>query len=244
MRRQCVNLQQPCIFIDAVAGGELTPAIVTDVSHHAKMRLSRNEVGCFLSHKKCWQKIVDDKLQYAIVVEDDIFLDKELRHMSTYISQLDSVDPNWDLLYLAFNQETDFKAHFLHYRKPHLLPANTPQVIKDNMYNDQFWMDKETSSALFMKPYPRWGMFGSVISLKGATKLLKMLETSGINYPVDWQLWFAREPQQVSGLHSYALSSACKKDTSGKFKMMVTHPYTFHSNLGHQGAIVHPVGNK
>ncbi len=38
-------------------------------------RLSPGEVGCFLSHRACWQRIVDEGWDYALIVEDDLSLD-------------------------------------------------------------------------------------------------------------------------------------------------------------------------
>lgn len=40
--------------------------------------LSPGEVGCFLSHRKCWQRILDEDLSHALIVEDDLSLDPEL----------------------------------------------------------------------------------------------------------------------------------------------------------------------
>lgn len=37
-------------------------------------RLSRNEVACFLSHRKTWQAIIDQNLDAALVLEDDVAL--------------------------------------------------------------------------------------------------------------------------------------------------------------------------
>lgn len=34
--------------------------------------LSNAEIGCFLSHRKCWQKIVEGDLPFGLVVEDDL----------------------------------------------------------------------------------------------------------------------------------------------------------------------------
>lgn len=28
-------------------------------------------IGCFLSHRKCWQYVVDNDLPYALILEDD-----------------------------------------------------------------------------------------------------------------------------------------------------------------------------
>lgn len=34
--------------------------------------LTRGEIGCFLSHRKCWEALVESGEKYAIVMEDDI----------------------------------------------------------------------------------------------------------------------------------------------------------------------------
>lgn len=217
MTRQCNALQQPCTFIDAVAGSQLTAPMVDDVAHHAKMRLSRNEVGCFLSHKTCWRKIVDDKLPYAVIVEDDVHLDKGLVELSThYIPQLELVDPNWDVLFLGFNHDVDFKSHFQGLKSKNMLPGWTPTIIRNHLYDPEFWKDKDTSSSLFVQPRPRWGLFGSVISQKGAKKILDFVAKDGINWPVDWQLWFMRDrPIGEPGLHVYAIKDAVQPGKDG-----------------------------
>ncbi len=40
--------------------------------------LSPGELGCFLSHRKCWQKILDAGWDYALIVEDDLSVDPDL----------------------------------------------------------------------------------------------------------------------------------------------------------------------
>lgn len=42
---------------------------------HYPFPLTAGEVGCFLSHRKCWQQIVDEGLDYALIAEDDLALD-------------------------------------------------------------------------------------------------------------------------------------------------------------------------
>ena len=39
--------------------------------------LSNGEVACFLSHRKCWQKIIDDNQPYAAIFEDDVYFSKD-----------------------------------------------------------------------------------------------------------------------------------------------------------------------
>ena len=40
--------------------------------------LGRGEIGCTLSHRKCWQMIVDRGLDYALIAEDDLAIDTSL----------------------------------------------------------------------------------------------------------------------------------------------------------------------
>ena len=63
--------------IEAVDGKKLSneeieraaPARIVSRTYHRT--LSRGEVACGLSHRRAWQKIVDDRLDFAIVLEDD-----------------------------------------------------------------------------------------------------------------------------------------------------------------------------
>lgn len=40
--------------------------------------LNAGEIGCFLSHRKAWQEIVDRNLHAALIVEDDLRVDQDL----------------------------------------------------------------------------------------------------------------------------------------------------------------------
>ncbi len=42
---------------------------------HYPFPLSPGEVGCFLSHRRCWQHIVDAGWDHGLIVEDDLALD-------------------------------------------------------------------------------------------------------------------------------------------------------------------------
>lgn len=41
--------------------------------------LTPGEVGCFLSHKKCWQKLIDSNDDWALVLEDDSFFHQKAK---------------------------------------------------------------------------------------------------------------------------------------------------------------------
>lgn len=69
-----------CHRWDAVDGRLLSEASVADVYRralhrpHYPFKLTRGEIGCFLSHRSVWQQIVDSGLPGALVLEDDIDL--------------------------------------------------------------------------------------------------------------------------------------------------------------------------
>ncbi|MBD1583939.1 glycosyltransferase family 25 protein [Pseudoalteromonas sp. S16_S37] len=60
--------------------------------------LSKGEIGCYMSHRKAWQAIVDNKHPYAIVMEDDFRLVGDLHDVFATIEQL---PVKWQLIKLA-----------------------------------------------------------------------------------------------------------------------------------------------
>ncbi|MBO9450648.1 glycosyltransferase family 25 protein [Tropicibacter sp. R16_0] len=71
-------------IVDAVIGkkvlehGALTPLPGNLHAPRYPFTLSAGEVGCFLSHRACWQKIVDEDLDYALIAEDDLSITPDL----------------------------------------------------------------------------------------------------------------------------------------------------------------------
>ena len=72
----------PAQVIDAVDGralpSEEVDAVYTGKSLHAPQypfQLALGEIGCFLSHRKAWQAIVDNGLEAGLIIEDDVEID-------------------------------------------------------------------------------------------------------------------------------------------------------------------------
>lgn len=40
-------------------------------------RMSKGEVACFMSHRRCWQSLVESNASHAVVLEDDMFLGED-----------------------------------------------------------------------------------------------------------------------------------------------------------------------
>lgn len=60
--------------------------------------LNKGEIGCYLSHRKAWQLIVEKEIDFAIVLEDDFTLTHSLQDAIDTISQ---IDIPWDCIKLA-----------------------------------------------------------------------------------------------------------------------------------------------
>jgi len=60
--------------------------------------LKNSEKGCYLSHIWCWQKIVEEQLDFAIVLEDDFVLKGDL---SLLLNDLRQLPRGWHYLKLA-----------------------------------------------------------------------------------------------------------------------------------------------
>ncbi len=56
------------------------------------------EKGCYISHIWCWQRILEQQLDFALILEDDFIVNGDLAAMLEYVANL----PNdWHLLKLA-----------------------------------------------------------------------------------------------------------------------------------------------
>lgn len=60
--------------------------------------LAAGEIGCYMSHRKAWQKIIDEDLDYAVILEDDFNVEQDLNHV---FSLLDTITKEWDHIKLS-----------------------------------------------------------------------------------------------------------------------------------------------
>lgn len=78
IKAQLDCLQIPVERLEAVDGKLLSEEEVEKLtsSVHFSMgrELGRGEIGCFLSHRKCWKRLLDSDEKYALVMEDDLIL--------------------------------------------------------------------------------------------------------------------------------------------------------------------------
>jgi len=167
---QCDQLGIEYERVSAVRGSELTKqekAEVYDLSTNlAKYdkRLNDGEIGCYLSHIKCWKKIVEEELDFALILEDDASLREKIKECIAQFSLMDS--SGWDYIKLFHRKRLKLKVASLDLDKG----VQLHKVAK---------LPASTCSQF--------------VSQVGAKKLLKHSFPIARPVDVDIQYWFERE---------------------------------------------------
>jgi GR25 family glycosyltransferase involved in LPS biosynthesis len=112
--------------------------------------MSNEEIAVALSHLKCWKKIIDDNIPYALILEDDIFFEGNFSvKLNRIWNELPSYRMGLDMLYLSF-REVDNGGEF-------------------NYISEDIIQPKRGI----------WQLSGYVLSFSGAEKLLNELPICG-----------------------------------------------------------------
>jgi collagen beta-1,O-galactosyltransferase len=87
---------------DDLPGFELYPWQAPSDNPWWSRPLKLGEVGCAISHWKCWQQAAADGADPALILEDDAVLTGLCAaRLQLRLQLLAAVDPHWDLLYLG-----------------------------------------------------------------------------------------------------------------------------------------------
>ncbi|RYV03671.1 glycosyl transferase family 25 [Shewanella sp. OPT22] len=95
---QLSSMSLSATFIEAVVGKELTNAEVASMydeqanqrCHHRD--LSLGEIGCYASHRKIWQRMIDSNIQWSVVLEDDITVSKDIHSIIEALTDIKHTD--------------------------------------------------------------------------------------------------------------------------------------------------------
>ncbi len=170
MRAQCENVGISPIFIDAVYGKDLSKSDIEKNCDQitAKKLFGRElllgEIGCALSHKKIYQKIVDENIPHAVILEDDAVVESDLKRV---VSLVIEKDINYDVVLLGHNR--GFK---------------NEEVIDsvDSLWG-RYSLNKNYRLGMLVKG--GLGTYGYMISQKGAKQILEFLEYNDLYLPID-----------------------------------------------------------
>lgn len=116
------------------------------ISPITKYKMAKSEIACILSHKKVWQKIVDEKIPYACILEDDINLSCSF---PDFIKNANWLPDNFDVIKL----ETYLQRIILSLKKKKVRDRSLRQLGSIH-----------------------YGTAGYIVSLQGAIKLLDITQ--------------------------------------------------------------------
>jgi GR25 family glycosyltransferase involved in LPS biosynthesis len=105
---------------------------------------SVGEIGCYLSHTKIWQEIVDNNYENCIIFEDDVIPETDY---DTILKNIDSIPEDYDIAYLGWWNRYSTKYNN---KNKDWLFSNDSDLKKQNVL----------------------GLYSYIISNKGAKKLL------------------------------------------------------------------------
>lgn len=163
---QCERLGVKPVFIDAIYGKDLSSSDIEKYCDQEKAKqlfgreLLLGEIGCALSHKKVYQKIVDEDIPYAIVLEDDAIIENEFIEA---IKLTLASDVNWELVLLGHHKDAS-------------RGMSSPLSIWEKAYLNSVYTLNRLADFGF-------GTYGYIISNRGANKLL--LKIRSISRPID-----------------------------------------------------------
>lgn len=95
MQRRLAALGLEAEFLTAVDGARVDR---NSLPVGSEPRLSNGELGCYLSHRRSWEIVVERGLAHAVVLEDDVVLSPELPRV---IAGLATLDLPYDLVRLS-----------------------------------------------------------------------------------------------------------------------------------------------
>jgi len=83
------NVPMTSEIIDAIDGSSLPEKKINSILSNKKIynpkypfKLNLGEIGCFLSHREAWQRIVDQKLEAGLIIEDDVRVNPKIFYKS------------------------------------------------------------------------------------------------------------------------------------------------------------------
>ena len=153
-------------FIGAVNGYELDDYEINKKYSQKKSievfkrELSRGEIGCALSHLQIYKKMLNENIEKAIILEDDVTLCDEFPNI---IVNLDSILVSYECILLGYDDH----------------------IKKDIFLYTSFWGNKKFINKFklyrFVKVF--FGTYGYIITNQGARKLYQKIDF--IEKPID-----------------------------------------------------------
>jgi len=167
MKKLCKHYVLDCQFTDAVDGKKLDQNELSEVydSKRAQKeygrKLSPGEIGCTLSHKEIYRKMVNEQIAQALIFEDDITFDDRIHDA---LSSISNFPIDWECVLLHYHRNNPFA-------KRYCISLYDRQVVGKGLKIVRFTELMHSTGAY-------------IINLAGAKKLFANLE-EGMYKPID-----------------------------------------------------------
>lgn len=153
IRKRLEELKLPCHFIDGI---DLRESNINEHPEYDGKRrrmyfgrdLAPGELGCLLSHRKAYQKIVDDAIPHALILEDDAGLESDLPEV---IRLMVNSPIEWDMI------------RFLDKKKVYRKKCRSIGLI-------------DSTHELARLPTNSGGAYGYLMTNRAATRLVELMQ--------------------------------------------------------------------
>lgn len=164
MKTLCDKIHLDYEFVDAVYGQEIYNIESYTMNKHETIKslhreMSKGEIGCILSHQLIYNRIIQDNIPYAMILEDDIDLDLNIINILNKI-YFDNFE--FDTILLGYHS------------------TNSREVLD---LNKSFLKSLNYGVSLYELNEIAYGAYGYIISLKGALKIYE--QSSNFILPID-----------------------------------------------------------
>ena len=92
-------------IVDGVNGEKLSHKALEDDRIYKALpylRLSRGTIGCYLSHRSVWEKILTGPDDYALILEDDVeFTASHVKAVQQAVQEVSQFDKQWTVIILG-----------------------------------------------------------------------------------------------------------------------------------------------
>ena len=193
MRNQLDRFQLMHEFITAVDGRKLAPKEIEDLCDIGTVRKWRDlftpgMIGCSLSHYNVYRTIIDQKIPYALILEDDIKLSAHIPDILTKVEQyLESGSLSKDEPILLYYQSkhpvrfTSIEQIVINKEFSINYPINIWEPITTGAYVITYQCAQRLANLVYPIRYPAdsWGVFYREKAIQGLRCVLPVPVQSG-----------------------------------------------------------------
>jgi len=135
MQNQFKELGLNAIRVEAIDGKELDKSYISNIISKLKLKNEHYtlpkpaEIGVYLSHKKIWEMVSNQKEEYALILEDDALIDKklikDLKNLLSLLNEGEVLDISGLKGFLPINKRKKEQVEIVQYLTPSLVIIST-----------------------------------------------------------------------------------------------------------------------